>query len=144
LELERAEKEFARVEQLKAAKAISQAEFDAKQYELERAKIQLRRAEAKLFAPAADGSAGTPKRGKLSQQTEVKLLELDLADAKLAVEEAESELQRVDQLRKQSPSAVSEQEIRKYQFQADRAKIQMQRIMVKLEATRADSEPSKR
>jgi len=140
LDLERAEKEFSRVEQLKAAKAISQAEFDAKQYDLERAKIQLRRAEAKLFAPAADGSAGTPERRKLSQQTEVKLLELDLADAKLAVEEAESELQRVDQLRKQSPSAVSEQEIRKYQFQTDRAKIQVQRIMIKLEAAKAESE----
>jgi hypothetical protein len=85
-----------------------------------------------------------PERSNVSQQTEIKLLELDLADAKLALEEAESELQRAEELRKQSPTAISEQEIRKYQFQAQRAKIQIQRIAIKLEAAKAEPQPARR
>jgi multidrug resistance efflux pump len=70
--------------------------------------------------------------------TEQRLLELDLADAKLAVEEAEAELARAEQIRKQSPAAISEPELRKYALQAERAKIQVQRIMVRLEAIKGE------
>jgi hypothetical protein len=140
LELERAEKEFARVEQLKAKKVISEEQFDQKRFELERAKIQLQRAESKLFAPAQVAQS-TPmvERASVGQGTEIRLLELDLADAKLALDEAESDLQRGEQLRKQNAGSISEQEIRKYQFQAERAKIQVQRITIKLEAAKEPS-----
>jgi|GEM_PF-6770891 len=140
LELERAEKEFARVEQLKAKKVISEEQFDQKRFELERAKIQLQRAESKLFAPAQVAQS-TPmvERASVGQGTEIRLLELDLADAKLALDEAESDLQRGEQLRKQDAGSISEQEIRKYQFQAERAKIQVQRITIKLEAAKEPS-----
>ena len=145
LNLERAEKEFARVEKLKASNVISATQIDEKKYELELARIRLQRAEAKLYAPASQATARlAAEQGDNSRQTEVKLLELDLADSKLAVDEAESELQRADQLRKQSPSAISEQEIRKYQFQAERAKIQMQRIMIKLEASKGGTRRRKK
>ncbi|MCI0357269.1 MAG: hypothetical protein L0211_02135 [Planctomycetaceae bacterium] len=141
LDFERAEKEFARVEQLKSNGAISAEQVDQKKYELEKARIQLQRAEARLYAPAltAVDAASTPatvERGGLSQATELRLLELDLAEAKLAVEVAETEFQYADEIRKKNPGAISETEIRKYRLQADRARIQMERIKVKLEAAK--------
>jgi len=145
LALDRAEKESARIEQLRATNAISQEQVDQKRFELAQAKIQVQRATAKLQAgsPAVESRATAEPVGP-SQRTEIRLLELDLADAKLAVEEAESELARVQQIQKQSPAALSEQEIRKYQFQADRAKIQVQRIMIKLEAAKTEPQPARR
>jgi hypothetical protein len=142
LELERAEKEYARVEQLRQRGAISDAQVDVMRFNLEKAKIQLQRAEARLHAPApaapaANTAADSDKVGK---RTEVRLLELDLADAKLAIQEAETELQRAQELRERSPGGVSEQELRKYQFQAERAKIQMQRVMIRLEAAKEDEQ----
>ncbi len=139
LALERAEKEFARIEQLKARNAISETQFDEKKYELELAKIQLQRAEAKLYAatPVAPPLAA-PEKINVTQQTEARLLELDLAEAKLAVEVAEAEVEQADVIRKKNPGGISETEIRKYRLQAERAKIQMQRIMVKLEAVKTE------
>jgi multidrug resistance efflux pump len=145
LALDRAEKESARIEQLRATNAISQEQVDQKRFELAQAKILVQRATAKLQAgsPAVESRATAEPVGP-SQRTEIRLLELDLADAKLAVEEAESELARMQQIQKQSPAALSEQEIRKYQFQADRAKIQVQRIMIKLEGAKAEPQPARR
>jgi multidrug resistance efflux pump len=67
-------------------------------------------------------------------QTELKLLELDLAEAKLSVEEAEEDFARVQELK--ARNAITQQEVRQKQLQVERAKIQMQRIMIKLEAAK--------
>ena len=145
LALDRADKEWARIAELPKNNAISQAQVDQKQMELEHAKIQVQRALAKLqaAAPAAVLPPTAEPRDARSK-TEVRLLELDLADAKLAVEEAESELARAEQIEKQSPGTISEQEIRRNRFQAERAKIQVQRIMVKLEAAKEMEGESRR
>jgi beta-lactamase regulating signal transducer with metallopeptidase domain/multidrug resistance efflux pump len=142
LEVERAQKDFARVQQLHAAKAVSQEQMDLKLFELERAKIQLRKAEAKLQAPATSAQPAAvlpPAPG--SDETQVRLLELELEEAKLGLAEAESELQRVAELREKSPGVISQAELRKLQFQADRAKIQYQKVMVRLESAKERLQP---
>jgi beta-lactamase regulating signal transducer with metallopeptidase domain len=68
------------------------------------------------------------------RQTQRKLLELDLAEARLGVESAEVELAVLVEVRAKNPSAVSQQELRKRQLEVERAKIQVQRIQVQLEA----------
>ena len=73
-------------------------------------------------------------------QTELKLLELDLAEAKLSVEEAEEEYSRVQELK--ATNSISQQEVRQKQLAVERAKIQLQRIMVKLEAAKSKAEPA--
>jgi hypothetical protein len=73
-------------------------------------------------------------------QTELKLLELDLAEAKLSVEEAEEEYSRVQELK--AANSISQQEVRQKQLAVERAKIQMQRIMIKLEAAKSKAEPA--
>jgi hypothetical protein len=62
---------------------------------------------------------------------------LDLADARLAVEEAEAELAEVQEIRSKNPAALSEQEMRKKRFQVERAKIQVQRIQIQLDEAKA-------
>jgi len=66
-------------------------------------------------------------------QKQRKLLELDLAEAKLGVEVATVELAQAEEIRKKNPAALSNQELRKLQLQIERAKIQVKRIEVQLE-----------
>ena len=143
LELERAEKANARVEQLKARGAISEAQVDEMRFNLEKAKIQLQRAESRLHAPALANTAPAiaADNAKVSNRTEVRLLELDLAEAKLAVEEAEAHLAHVQQIKERNPGALSDQEFRTYTVAAERAKIQMQRVMIRLEAAKEGETP---
>lgn len=143
LELERAEKANARVEQLKARGAISEAQVDEMRFNLEKAKIQLQRAESRLHAPALANTAPAiaADNAKVSNRTEVRLLELDLAEAKLAVEEAEARLAHVQQIKERNPGALSDQEFRTYTVAAERAKIQMQRVMIRLEAAKEGETP---
>jgi hypothetical protein len=69
-----------------------------------------------------------------TSQTQRKLLELDLAEAQVNVELAQSELESIQEISKKNPSAVSRQELRKRQLEVDRAKIQVKRIHVQLDA----------
>lgn len=74
---------------------------------------------------------------KATNQTQRKLLELDLQEAQVNVEAAEVELAMVQEVLKKNPNSVSRQEVRKRQLEVDRAKIQMKRIQVQLEAEKA-------
>ena len=145
LDLERAEKEFARIVKLKADNGISEAQFDAKQYELERAKIQLRKAEAMLSGVKAQADpqpAARPTPAK--SQADVRLLELDLAEAKVVLDVAEAELAQAEEINNKSPNAVSQPELRKYRAAIERAKIQLQRAQIKLEAAKEGAAPQGR
>jgi hypothetical protein len=84
----------------------------------------------------APADSETPHRTlpDVDKQTLRKLLELDLAAARLEVEAAQVELDEAMEIRQKNPGAVSEQELRKRQLQIERAKIQVQRIQVQLEA----------
>jgi beta-lactamase regulating signal transducer with metallopeptidase domain len=82
--------------------------------------------------PVADSAA------RRARETEARLLELDLADAKLGVEEAQAEVQAAQQMREKG--AIGQQEMRQRELKVERAKIQMQRIQVRLEAAREVSQ----
>jgi multidrug resistance efflux pump len=139
LELERADSDFTRVKKLEANKQVSQAEVAAAQYAVAAAQSQVQKAEAKLQGSAAPATrtAANPLAARAasaaappSKATDVKLLELDLAEAKLSLDEAEHELSRVQQLR--TKNVITEQEVRPKQLAVERAKIQVARIMLKL------------
>jgi beta-lactamase regulating signal transducer with metallopeptidase domain/type II secretory pathway component GspD/PulD (secretin) len=142
LELERAEKEYARAEQLKAQKAISDVQVDAMKFDLEKARIKLQRAEAHMTAgtaaatQAAAQSAPTAATSKASREAEIRLLELDVAEAKTVLEVSEAELAHAEEIIQKSLGAVSQQELRKYRAAVERGKIQVQRAEIKLEAAK--------
>lgn len=139
LEVEKAEKDFARIQQVD----VSQAEVDAARIALATAQIQVQKAMARLEGGApASAPAADPDRAPVSRATEVKLLELDLAEAKLTLEAAESDLARIQQLRDRN--VVSEEEVSRKQLAAERAKIHVQRIMVRLEAAKGPDEARRR
>jgi hypothetical protein len=149
LGLEKAEQDYARIEQLAKNSQISQTQVDAARYALAVAKIEVQRAKAKLQAASqsvATSAAAEPAQSEKappSRAAEMKLLELDLAEAKLTVEEAEEDLSRVRNLAA-AGNAVARQELQQKQFAVERAKIQLQRIMVKLEATQSEASPERK
>jgi hypothetical protein len=132
LEVDKAEKDLARIQRLD----VSQAEVDVARFALAAAQIQAQKAAARLEGSASvPATAADPARSPVSKATEVKLLELDLAEAKLSLDAAELELARIQQLRERN--VVPDEEVQKQRFATERAKIQVQRIMVKLEAANA-------
>ena len=139
LELQRAEQDWRRVEQLKAKGLIANNQVDQSQFDLEKARINLRRAEAKLHEDLAarnQPTAGSPQRSA-SSQIEIRLLELDVDEAKLALEDAEVRLAHAATQRVKSPSSLSGAEFQSCRVNVDRAKIQLQRAQIKLEAAKA-------
>ena len=79
---------------------------------------------------------------KATNPTHRKLLELDLAEAQLNLEVAKVELESIQEISKKNPSAISQQELRKRQLEVDRAKIQVKRIEVRLEAEKETTGPA--
>lgn len=71
---------------------------------------------------------------------ERQLLELDLTEAKLDVQLAETEFAELEEIRKKNPGAASLRELRKRQLQLERAKIQVRRIEIRLDSTKAPAE----
>jgi beta-lactamase regulating signal transducer with metallopeptidase domain len=69
----------------------------------------------------------------VGRETQIKLLKLDIQDAELGRQVAESELEYMLEVLKKNPGAVSETEVRKYKFQLSRAEIQLQKLKVLLE-----------
>ncbi len=139
LEVEKAEQDFARIQKLD----VSQAEADAARIALAAAQIQVQKAVARLEGGApASVPAADPDRAPVSRATEVKLLELDLAEAKLTLEAAEADLSRIQQLRDRN--VIPEEEVSRKQLAAERAKIHVQRIMVRLEAAKEPDEARRR
>jgi hypothetical protein len=86
--------------------------------------------------------AGVAVPPRAASGTQRKLLELDLADARLSVESAETELAEVKEIRSKNPGAVSQQELRKKQLEIERAKIKVKRIELLIEEAGKDSEGS--
>lgn len=83
---------------------------------------------------------GTTAPVASTHQTEIRLLELDLAEAELALQEAEAKLETNQRIHEQNPGGVSDTELRAGRLAVERAKIQVQRIKVKLEAARAEEQ----
>jgi hypothetical protein len=79
---------------------------------------------------------------KATNQTQRKLLELDLAEAELNLEVAKVELESIQEISKKNPSAVSRQDLRKRQLEVNRATIQVKRIEVQLEAEKQAEPPA--
>jgi beta-lactamase regulating signal transducer with metallopeptidase domain len=88
-----------------------------------------------LDRPAASAAPAAPQR---SASLELRLLELDRAEAEATLQVAEAELQSNEEIQRKHPGAVSQTELRKFQGMVDRAKIQLERIKLKLEAARAE------
>jgi hypothetical protein len=74
-----------------------------------------------------------PSVDRWARQTNRKLLELDLAAARLEVEAAGVEVTEAEEIRKKNPASISQSELRKRQLQVERAKIQVKRMEVQLE-----------
>ncbi|MCU0880269.1 MAG: hypothetical protein MUF06_21055, partial [Pirellulaceae bacterium] len=89
-------------------------------------------ADVQYFPPAPPSPAS-----RLS----VRLLELDLAEAEVELQLAQTELQEGEDIQKRSPGALTDTVLRARRLKVDRAKIQVERIRLKLEAARAE-EPS--
>jgi beta-lactamase regulating signal transducer with metallopeptidase domain len=70
----------------------------------------------------------------------VRLLELDLAEAEVELQLAQTELEANEDIQKRNPGALTNAEIRALRLKVDRAKIQVQRIKLKLEAARAEEQ----
>ncbi|MEX2176406.1 MAG: M56 family metallopeptidase [Pirellulaceae bacterium] len=87
-----------------------------------------------------------PARENPSPSTELRLLELDREEADASLQIAEAELQAMQEIRAKNPGAASPAELRKFEFQVQRAKIQLERINVRLEGLKsqpAQSPPSR-
>jgi beta-lactamase regulating signal transducer with metallopeptidase domain len=90
-------------------------------------------ADVQYFAPAPPSPAS-----RLS----VRLLELDLAEAEVELQLAQTELQEGEDIQKRSPGALTDTVLRARRLKVDRAKIQVERIRLKLEAARAEGPPT--
>ena len=90
------------------------AELQAKQFAVERAKINLLRSQV----------AGDAK----------KLFELDLQDSEASLGAAQSDVDRFQAIAKQNPSAISQYEIRRAELILEKAKINVARAKARLES----------
>ncbi len=89
----------------------------------------------------ADVQYFPPAQPSPASRLSVRLLELDLAEAEVELQLAQTELQEGEDIQKRSPGALTDTVLRARRLKVDRAKIQVERIRLKLEAARAE-EPS--
>src|SRR5205807_2504395 len=73
---------------------------------------------------------GTAQSRKSAEEAQLaqKLLEVDLKEAQIGVSAAETELQRLQDIRKKSPSGVSESELQQAALKIQLSQIQAQKI----------------
>jgi hypothetical protein len=81
--------------------------------------------------------AASPNRPAL----EYKLLELDLREAELGLQVAKAEHDQMAEIRKRTPGALSENELRHSQLKVELAQVQVERTKVRLEALQSASPP---
>ncbi|MEX2118182.1 MAG: M56 family metallopeptidase [Pirellulales bacterium] len=129
---------------LKKSKAkIANVAIDARTNSLIVSVEEQYRAEVARLVEALDRATGDTTKASLTaaavgpdldRRTQEQLLDLDLAEAELDVQDAESELSHAAELNKRNAGTISQHELRQRQLKVERAGIKLRRVQVRMAA----------